>query len=158
MRPQRIHLSERSFGHIQLLFKSLNTPAGLLGQLRQSISVILRLYACSTSTILIVSVQRPYKMQVRIFNNDRITNKKNAMVSVYQNTKLHFTLAFKLLSSNCSSYTESKRASFNKSVKTGTREMFSQKSVRRFVGDSSAFVMGAMFLASALNRSISPWY
>ena len=36
------------------------------------------------------------------------------------------------------------------------REMFSQKSVRRFVGDSSAFVMGAMFLASALNRGISP--
>ena len=34
--------------------------------------------------------------------------------------------------------------------------MFSQKSVRRFVGDSSAFVMGAMFLASALNRAISP--
>ena len=26
--------------------------------------------------------------------------------------------------------------------------------VRRFVGDSSAFVMGAMFLASALNRGI----
>ena len=58
MRPQRIHLSERSFGHIQLLFKSLNTPAGLLGQLRQSISVILRLYACSTSTILNASVQK----------------------------------------------------------------------------------------------------
>ena len=34
--------------------------------------------------------------------------------------------------------------------------MLSQKSVRRFVGDSSAFVMGAMFLASALNRGISP--
>ena len=34
--------------------------------------------------------------------------------------------------------------------------MFSQKSVRRFVGDSSAFVMGAMFLASALNRGIHP--
>ena len=33
--------------------------------------------------------------------------------------------------------------------------MFSQKSVRRFVGDSSAFVMGAMFLASALKRGIS---
>ena len=30
------------------------------------------------------------------------------------------------------------------------------KSVRRFVGDSSAFVMGAMFLASALNRGIHP--
>ena len=36
------------------------------------------------------------------------------------------------------------------------REMFSQKSVRRFVGDSSAFVMGTMFLASALNRGIHP--
>ena len=36
------------------------------------------------------------------------------------------------------------------------RKMFSQKSVRRFVGDSSAFVMGAILLASALNRSISP--
>ena len=34
--------------------------------------------------------------------------------------------------------------------------MFSQKSVRRFVGDSSAFVMGAMFLASALKRGIHP--
>ena len=34
--------------------------------------------------------------------------------------------------------------------------MFSQKSVRRFVGDSSAFVMGAMFLASALNKGIHP--
>ena len=43
-------------------------------------------------------------------------------------------------------------------VETRKREMFSQKSVRRFVGDSSAFVMGAMFLASALNRSISPRY
>ena len=43
-------------------------------------------------------------------------------------------------------------------VDTVKREMFSQKSVRRFVGDSSAFVMGAMFLASALNRGISPRY
>ena len=43
-------------------------------------------------------------------------------------------------------------------VDTTKREMFSQKSVRRFVGDSSAFVMGAMFLASALKRSISPRY
>ena len=34
--------------------------------------------------------------------------------------------------------------------------MFSQKSVRRFVGDSSAFVMGAMFLASALNKGNHP--
>ena len=41
-------------------------------------------------------------------------------------------------------------------VDTIKREMFSQKSVRRFVGDSSAFVMGAMFLASALNRGIHP--
>ena len=43
-------------------------------------------------------------------------------------------------------------------VDTIKREMLSQKSVRRFVGDSSAFVMGAMFLASALNRGISPQY
>ena len=43
-------------------------------------------------------------------------------------------------------------------VDTIKREMFSQKSVRRFVCDSSAFVMGAMFLASALNRGISPRY
>ena len=43
-------------------------------------------------------------------------------------------------------------------VDTIKREMFSQKSVRRFVGDSSAVVMGAMFLASALNRGISPRY
>ena len=43
-------------------------------------------------------------------------------------------------------------------VYTRKREMFSQKSVRRFVGDSSGFVMGAMFLASALNRIISPRY
>ena len=41
-------------------------------------------------------------------------------------------------------------------VDTIKREMFSQKSLRRFVSDSSAFVMGAMFLASALNRGISP--
>ena len=41
-------------------------------------------------------------------------------------------------------------------VDTIKREMFSQKSVRRFVGDSSAFVMGAMFLASALKRGIPP--
>ena len=44
----------------------------------------------------------------------------------------------------------------NQRVDTIKREMFSQKSVRRFVGDSSAFVMGAMFLASALNRGIHP--
>ena len=31
-----------------------------------------------------------------------------------------------------------------------------RKSASRFVGDSSAFVMGAMFLASALNRGIPP--
>ena len=43
---------------LQLLLKSLNTPADLLSQLRQSIFLILRLYACSTSTILIASVQR----------------------------------------------------------------------------------------------------
>ena len=46
----------------------------------------------------------------------------------------------------------------NQRVETRKREMFSQKSARRFVGDDesmmnpSAFVMGAMFLASALNR------
>ena len=45
--------------YIQLLLKSLNTPADLLSQLRQSISLILRLYACSTSAILIANVQRP---------------------------------------------------------------------------------------------------
>ena len=45
--------------YIQLLPRSLNTPADLLSQLCQSISLILRLYACSTSTILIASVQRP---------------------------------------------------------------------------------------------------
>ena len=41
-------------------------------------------------------------------------------------------------------------------VETTKREMFSQKSVRRFVGDSSAFVVGAMLLPSALNKTISP--
>ena len=87
---------------IQLLLKSLNTPADLLGQLVQSISLILRLYACSTGTILIASVQRPKKMQVRIFSNERTTNQKKAMISLYQYMKLHFTLVFKLLSSNCS--------------------------------------------------------
>ena len=46
-------------GYIQLLLKSLNTPADLLNQQRQLISLILRLYECSTSTTLIVSVQRP---------------------------------------------------------------------------------------------------
>ena len=41
-------------------------------------------------------------MQVGIFNNERITNqKKKAMVSLYQNMKLHFTLVLKLLSSSC---------------------------------------------------------
>ena len=44
---------------MQLLLKSLNTPADLLNQLRRSISLILRLYACSIGTILIASVQRP---------------------------------------------------------------------------------------------------
>ena len=39
--------------YTQLLLKSLNTPADLLGQLRQSIFLILRLYACSSSTNLI---------------------------------------------------------------------------------------------------------
>ena len=51
------------------------------------------------------------------------------------------------------------RATYDQRVETTKREMFSQKSVRRFVADSSAqFVMGAMLLASALNRSISPRY
>ena len=59
---------------LQLLLKSLNTPADLLCQLRRSISLILRMYACSTSTILIASVQRP-----RIFNNERITNQKKLL-------------------------------------------------------------------------------
>ena len=85
---------------VQLQLKSFNTSADLLSQLPQSISLILRLYACSTSTILIASVQRPYKMQVRIFNNEKSTNQKKAMVLLYQNMKLHFTLVFKLLSSN----------------------------------------------------------
>ena len=44
----------------------------------QSISLILRLYAYSI-TILIASVQRPEKKQVRIFNNERMTNQKKAM-------------------------------------------------------------------------------
>ena len=43
---------------IQLLLKSLNTPADLLSQLCQSISLISRLYAYSASTILIASVQK----------------------------------------------------------------------------------------------------
>ena len=64
---------------IQLLLKSLNTPADVLSQLCQSISLILRLYACSTSTILIASVQKAQKMQVRIFDNERMTNQKKAM-------------------------------------------------------------------------------
>ena len=92
--------------YIQLLLKSLNTPADLLSQLVQSISLILRLYACSTSTILLASVQRPQKMQVRIFNNERTTNQKNAMISLYQYMKLHSTLVFKLLSSNCTWLTQ----------------------------------------------------
>ena len=50
------------------------------------------------------------------------------------------------------------QGAFRQRVDTIKREMFSQKSVRRFVGDSSAFVMGAMFVASALNRGIFPWY
>ena len=40
---------------------------------------------------------------------------------------------------------------YSQRVDTIKREMFSQKSVRQFIGDSSAFVMGAMFLASVLN-------
>ena len=47
------------YNKLQLLLKSLNTPADLLSQLPQSIPLILRLYACATSTILIASVQRP---------------------------------------------------------------------------------------------------
>ena len=50
------------------------------------------------------------------------------------------------------------KADLGQRVDTIKREMFSQKSVRQFIVDSSAFVMGAMFLASALNRGISPWY
>ena len=51
------------------------------------------------------------------------------MVSLYQNTKLHFTLAFKLLSSNCSSYTEPKTCNFQQVCchlvwrRTGGREL-----------------------------------
>ena len=45
--------------YIQLLLKSLNTPPDLLSTLCQSISgLISRLYACSTSTILIACVQK----------------------------------------------------------------------------------------------------
>ena len=44
---------------VQLLLKSLSTPADLLSQLRQSISLILRLCACGNSTILIANVQIP---------------------------------------------------------------------------------------------------
>ena len=55
---------------LQLLLKSLNTPADLLSQLCQSISLILRLYACSTSTILIES---------QISNNERRTNQKKVI-------------------------------------------------------------------------------
>ena len=40
-------------------------------------------------------------MQVRIFNNERMTNQKKLWVSLYQYMKLHFTLVFKSLSSNC---------------------------------------------------------
>ena len=43
---------------IQLLLKSLNTPADLLSQLCRCISFILRLYACSASITLIASVQK----------------------------------------------------------------------------------------------------
>ena len=40
-----------TFTDIQLQLKSLNTPADLLSQLCQSISLILRLYACSASSM-----------------------------------------------------------------------------------------------------------
>ena len=56
---ERYRFPKSSVLALQLLLKSLNTPADLLSQLLQSISLILRLYACSTSTILIASVQRP---------------------------------------------------------------------------------------------------
>ena len=41
------------------LLQSLNTPADMFSQLCQPISLILRLYACSISTNLIPSVQKP---------------------------------------------------------------------------------------------------
>ena len=56
--PRGIHHCTLKEKQLQLLLKSLNTPADLLSQLRQSISLILKLYACSTSIILIASVQR----------------------------------------------------------------------------------------------------
>ena len=55
-------MTQRHMGvrfNIQLLLKSLNTPADMLSELWQSISLILRLYGCSTSTNLSASVQKP---------------------------------------------------------------------------------------------------
>ena len=92
---------QKRYNKIQLLLKSLNTPADVLSQLCQSISLILTLYACSTSTILIASVQRPWKMKSEFLTMKESLTKKKAMVSLYPNMKLHFTLVFKLLSSNC---------------------------------------------------------
>ena len=63
--------------NIQLLLKSLNTPVDLLSQLRQSISLILRLYACSSSTNLIAcKCAKTLEDAGQNFNNERITNKK----------------------------------------------------------------------------------
>ena len=84
--------------------------------------------------------------------NTRRTTGKNATFSKFQTLQLfmnHIVPSWinKLIN---------KFVSPSQRVDTIKREMFSQKSVRRFVGDSSAFVMGAMFLASALNRDIHP--
>ena len=62
---------------IQLLLKSLNTPVDLLSELCQSISLILRLYACSSSTNLIAcKCAKTLEDAGQNFNNERITNKK----------------------------------------------------------------------------------
>ena len=83
------------------MLKRLNTPADLLSQLCQANSLILRLYACSTGIISNCKCAKTLEDASQIFNNERITNQKEAMVSLYQIMILHFTLVFKLLSSNC---------------------------------------------------------
>ena len=131
----------------------------------QNLHVIKQFYSFSYLYVLVLTNQKTFSVRSHVRSNVRFFNVRfNVKSNVKSNVRFfnvrsnHKITIYRRESPIYFTVTRFLLTELYQRVDTIKRKMFSQKSVRRFVGDSSAFVMGAMFLASALNRSISPRY
>ena len=77
--------------NVQLLLKSLNSPIDQLCQLHQSISLMLRLYLCSTSTILTASVQTFRRCKSEFLTMKESLTKKNYGITLSKHETIFHT-------------------------------------------------------------------